>query len=229
MRVTFVVRFINQSPAPIAAPCSSIFISGAGSIIGSGFVSLSHKHFASGGQGRRIKFYFYLQNKFNSLMDEPSVFLFRETNEFYELYLGQYTTSKALRLFDPHKRISIEKAGGTDLSKNGWFTDADFSEILQINQLIEKLDDPNLDFVDLEINIKGFGILTTHDDGECHFRSIDRTKIITLVEKAITKRDYLPLLITLNEHQNKYIVYQKSNNFTIHDSFEDYLKNSEIL
>ncbi|MFO0495264.1 MAG: hypothetical protein ACK50Y_07005, partial [Flavobacteriia bacterium] len=82
---------------------------------------------------------------------------------------------------------------------------------------------------DLEINIKGFGILTTHDDGECHFRSIDRTKIITLVEKAITKRDYLPLLITLNEHQNKYIVYQKSNNFTIHDSFEDYLKNSEIL
>ena len=41
------------------------------------------------------------------------------------------------------------------------------------------------------------------------------------LEKAITKRDYLPLLITLNEHQNKYIVYQKSNNFTIHDKFEN--------
>ncbi len=161
-------------------------------------------------------------------MIEPTVYLFREKEDNYELYLGEYSTAQGLLLFDDNQKLVVLSASGSDLNNNDWITEKNFETSKNAKQLIELLDNnPNINLIDIEIEIEGFGSLSTHDDGECHFQSTNKDRLISLLEKIITKRDFLPLQITLLEHPNKYVNYHPSGNMLVYSSFDDYLGSTE--
>lgn len=161
-------------------------------------------------------------------MVEPTVYLFRVKGTHYELYLGEYSTVQGLLLFDNNEQIAVRSASGSDSTNNDWITEKNFKTLNNTYELIQFLNDnPTINLIDIEIDIEGFGSLSTHDDGECHFQSSNKNKIIALVEKTITKRDFLPLQISLLEHPNKYVVYNTSGNTLLYSTFDDYLGSTE--
>lgn len=156
-------------------------------------------------------------------MIEPSVYLFREKEDNYELYLGEFSTYQGLLLFDENQKIVVRSASGSDINNN-WITEKYFENSKNAKQLIELIDNkPSMHLIDIEIEIEKFGILRTHDDGECHFQSKNKDKLISLLEKIVTKRDFLPLQICLLEHPNSYVKYHNSGNILLYSSFDDYL------
>jgi len=160
-------------------------------------------------------------------MIEPSVYLFKEKEENYELYLGEYCTIQGLLLFDDNQKVLVLSANGSNLDNNDWITQKHFENVKNAKQLIELLDNPSINLIDIEIEIVGFGSLRTHDDGECHFQSTNKVRLISLLEKIITKRDYLPLRITLLEHPNEYVSYHPSGNMVLYSSFDDFHNSTE--
>jgi len=49
-------------------------------------------------------------------MIEPSVYLFREKEDCYELYLGEYSTCQGLLLFDDNQKVVVLSANGSNLN-----------------------------------------------------------------------------------------------------------------
>lgn len=162
-------------------------------------------------------------------MKEPSVYLFKEKVDNYELFLGEYSTAQGLLLFDDNQKLFVLSASGSDLkNNNNWITEKNFENAKNAKQLIELLyNNPSINLIDIEIKIEGFGSLCTHDDGECHFLSTNKDRLMSLLEKIITKRDFLPLQFTLLEHSNKYVNYHSSGNIILFSSFDEYLGSTE--
>ena len=97
----------------------------------------------------------------------PSLYLYKESNEAFELYFGECSTLEGLSVFDAMTEISITNFGASSYKNYGWATEKELPNLHNIGAVIDFLKkEDEIDIIDFEVKISGYGTLSTHDNGE---------------------------------------------------------------
>src|SRR5215203_4376463 len=100
----------------------------------------------------------------------PSVYLFRESEKGFELYLGEFSTIDGLSCFNPQIKAQITSFGASGYKRFGWATENELPALNTVAEIIEFLkSEGEIGLIEIEVKIQNVGLLSTHDDSECHF------------------------------------------------------------
>lgn len=160
-------------------------------------------------------------------MNYPKVYLLKEIDKKYEIYLGEFSTLDGLKLLDKNIKINIEELGATNYKNFGLATESDIPKCNTIGEFSSFVE--NVDFIDIihcKIKLFETGSLSTHDDEECHFTLDSKEKTFDLIKNAspIVYQD--KILSELINNQNKYIAIDLNGNLKRYFTFDDYSKRS---
>lgn len=112
----------------------------------------------------------------------PSTYNYKETEAGHELYLGEFSTVEGLVLFDMDAQAEVVEFGATSFRSFGWATENELPELCQVKDIVTLLTtDEDLGLVDFSARIKNGDVLSTHDDGECHFILGTRSRVIEML------------------------------------------------
>ncbi len=154
----------------------------------------------------------------------PKVYLYREQDEYFELYLGGFSTLDGLKAIDPNLKVELIEIGATSYKRYGFATEKEFPNWERVQELISFMEaEGEFGLIHFEIEIIGLGYLSTHDDGECHFRFKDRRDLINVV-KVVASNYQDQLVAALLDNPNSYIVIKESGQLSKYHSFDSYLK-----
>ena len=71
-----------------------------------------------------------------TMIVEPSIYLFCEKEDNYELYLGEYSTAQGLLLFDDNQKLVVRSANGSDSNiSSDWITEKNFENFKNVKQV----------------------------------------------------------------------------------------------
>ncbi len=125
----------------------------------------------------------------------PSVYLYNETDNGIELYLGGCSTLDGLSLIDKHAQLNITSFGATCYKKYGWATEKEIPELKSIDEAMVFLkSEGDIGIIEFNANIFGMGTLSTHDDGECHFILKSKHQCLTYL-KLVVPQQYSDMFI----------------------------------
>jgi hypothetical protein len=155
----------------------------------------------------------------------PSVYLYKETQNGYNLYLGEVSTLEGVSLLPNEIEVELIEAGATNYKKYGWATEKELPKFRTIKEIINFLkDEEDIGLINFEIELVGIGVLRTHDDGECHFILKDKSTAIDLI-KSIAPENYKTMILsTLLENSGMYISVDQSGGIRKYYTFDQYLK-----
>jgi len=149
----------------------------------------------------------------------PSVFLVRETDEDPDrhlLYLGEFSTLDGLRLLEPSTRI-------TTFELHQSSEPVPVPAVHDVAAAIAFLQaEEHIDMVDFNATLEGVGSLSTHDDGECHFRVRSLDQVRELIEKSAPEKYAESLMAGLLAKPNHYLTLTDGE-ITSFASFDAYL------
>lgn len=99
----------------------------------------------------------------------PSVYLFSKKEEWFCLYLDQFSTLEALCLLPSTLEIKITCFGASCYKNYGWATEKDIPALYTIQDLRDFFqNNESIGLIEFETKLENLGYLNTHDDGECH-------------------------------------------------------------
>jgi len=158
----------------------------------------------------------------------PTVYLYKEKDNEFELYLGEFTTLAGLNAIDSKINVELVSVGASNYHDYGWATEKEFPDWNSVAEVISFFkNEGEIGLVDFEIRIGKIGSLSTHDDGECHFWFKDKNDLINVL-KTVVPINYRELLISgLFESPGKYIEIDGSGNLKKYHSFDEYLKETK--
>jgi len=158
----------------------------------------------------------------------PSVYLYRETKSEYELYLGEFSTLYALKAINETLNVQLINIGASNYRKFGWATEKEFPDWKTVKEVKSFFEEENeFGLIDFEIELVGFGNLSTHDDGECHFKFIEKSALIDVV-KTVTDSIHRELILSgLLNNPDMYIAVEKSGKLNTYHSFDQYVKETK--
>lgn len=153
----------------------------------------------------------------------PSVYLYREIENNFELYLGGFSTLAALELLERDSLIHVKSIGASNYKNFGWTTENDFPKWDTVRALIDFFrKEGEFGLIDFKVSIIDFGCLSSHDDGECLFILDKKEDVIGLIKTVSENNQLIDLLL---KNENKYIDFDERGDLRMHYSFEQYLKN----
>lgn len=155
----------------------------------------------------------------------PKIYLFREKNNEYEIYLGEFSTLEAISLFDNNFEIKVLNFGASNYKSYGWATQNEIPKIETINELIIFFQSQS-DFglIEFEIEINNIGKLSSHDDGECNI-TVNSKQLAYKIIKQVSPIIYQDLVLSeLINNQNHYITIAENGEIQKYKTFEKYLK-----
>ena len=158
----------------------------------------------------------------------PSVYLYRETESQFELYLGEFSTLDGLKAINEKLKIKLVSIGASNYKKYGWATENEFPDwktVQEVKSFFEREEEFGL--IDFEIELTEFGNLSTHDDGECHFRFKDKSALIDVVKTVADSINRDLILSGLLNNPDMYIEIEKSGKLNKYHSFDQYLKETK--
>lgn len=157
----------------------------------------------------------------------PSVYLYNETIDSIELYLGEFSTLQGLSLFDREMEIQLISFGAIGYKKYGWVTKDELLEFRDIGSMIDFLEkEGNIDIVDFKASLSNIGIFSTHDDCECHFKLESKRIALSVLNKILPKKERDMLINQLLNNQNLYITCDDGGNVSKFGSFDEYLEST---
>jgi len=159
----------------------------------------------------------------------PSVYLYSEKEDEFELYLGEFSTFEGLSLVDPNVCADLVSIGASCYKNYGWATEREFPRWNTVKEVTTFLkNNENIGLIDFEIRLDQIGYLSTHDDGECHFRFKNKSDLIQVL-KSVIPNEYSNLIISLLfENPDKYIEIDKSGKLKKYPTFDQYLKTKKL-
>lgn len=154
----------------------------------------------------------------------PSVYLYNETVQGFEIYLGQCSTLEGLSLLDPETKLVVTEFGATCYKKHGWATEKDIPVFENVGNFISFLkSEGDIGIVGFDALMPEVGALNTHDDAECHF--VFKSKHICMsVLKSVAPAQYCDMFINkLVGNPGLYLMCSKDGNVTKYSSFNEYV------
>ncbi len=158
----------------------------------------------------------------------PTVYLYKEKKNEFELYLGEFSTLDGLKAINEKLRVKLVSIGASNYKKYGWATEKEFPDwktVQELRSFFEREDEFGL--IDFEIELIGFGSLSTHDDGECHFRFKEKGALIDVVKTVTDSINRDLILSGLLNNPGMYIEVEKSGKLNKFHSFDQYLKETK--
>ena len=154
----------------------------------------------------------------------PSVYLLSMKEHRFELYLGEYSTLNGLACFDLECETRITKFGATNYQAYGWATEQEIPELKNVASIISFLKtQEDIGLVEFEVEIKGIGLLSTHDDSECHFEKIQKGCLISILKKAAPTEYFDLILSKLLDNLDHYLTFDEFGKMEKHETFDAYL------
>jgi hypothetical protein len=153
---------------------------------------------------------------------KASAYFYDETEDGYQLCLGEYSTIEGLQLLDAESQITIT---GLEGSQGGdWLSKEQAPKLQNVAEVIDFLRaSSELDLIDFEASIAGVGSLYTHDDGECHFLFSRQEECLRVLRLA-TEGDFSESIISsLLSHPGYYITCSEAGVLRKYSTFDDYL------
>lgn len=155
----------------------------------------------------------------------PTVYQYRERHNEFELYLGEFSTFDGLNSISEKLKVQLMRVGASNYKKYGWATEKEFPHwktIEDVKSFFEQ--EGEFGLIHFEIKLPEFGSLSTHDDGECHFRFKKKSDLIGVVKTVSDSIHHELLLSGLLNNPEMYIVIEKSGTLSTFHSFDQYLK-----
>jgi hypothetical protein len=128
-----------------------------------------------------------------------------------------------LGIIDESVPISIINFGATDLKGDGWISERDLPKLSTVGELTEFLQQGDFSLVDFEADIEGVGIISTHDDAECHYKFLDLEMCLRAIEKTTPKEFFNVLVENLMKSPGSYVTCSDEGKIACYSSFDDYL------
>ncbi len=158
----------------------------------------------------------------------PTVYLYKENENEFELYLGEFSTLNGLKAISEKLKVKLLSIGASNYKKYGWATENEFPDwktVEEVKSFFEQEDEFGL--IDFEIELIGFGNLSTHDDGECHFKFKQKKDLIDVIN-TVSYSVLIELIVSgLLNNPDMYIEIEKSGKMNKYHSFEQYLKETK--
>lgn len=155
----------------------------------------------------------------------PTVYLYKENENEFELYLGEFSTLEGLKAINEKLKVKLVRIGASSYKTYGWATKKEFPDwktVQEVKCFFEQEDEFGL--IDFEIELIGLGNLSTHDDGECNFRFKKKKDLINAV-KAVSNSMNGELIVSgLLNNPGMYIEIENSGKLSTYHSFDQYLK-----
>jgi len=154
----------------------------------------------------------------------PSVYLYKETDQGFEIYFGQCSTLEGLSLFDPATKLVVTEFGATCYKKFGWATENDIPSFENVGDFVSFLEsEGDIGIVGFDALMPEVGTLGTHDDAECHF-VLQSKHLCMSILKAVIPARYCDMLINkLMSNQGLYLTCSKNGIVTKYSSFDEYV------
>ena len=151
-------------------------------------------------------------------MKEPSVYLYDFRDEEHCLYLGDYTTAEGLRLMPPDSELRVRHIHTDDSVE----LPDHLAVPLSIDTIVHFIEaTPSV--VDFECAINEETTLSTHDDGEYHFRFANWEACEKTVRCSAAPAIAEVLWETLLANHSKYVTIDDQLVTSKFDTFDDYL------
>ena len=158
----------------------------------------------------------------------PTVYLYKEKENEFELYLGEFSILDGLKAINEKLKVKLVSIGASNYKKYGWATENEFPDwktVQEVKSFFEQEDEFGL--IDFEIELIGYGNLSTHDDGECHFKFKHKRDLIDVV-KTLSDSEHIELIVSgLLNNPDMYIEIEKSGKMNKYHSFGQYLKETK--
>lgn len=158
----------------------------------------------------------------------PTVYLYREKENQFELYLGEFSTLDGLTAINEKLKVQLVSIGASNYKKYGWATEKEFPNwktVQEVKSFFEQEEEFGL--IDFEIKLIEFGNLSTHDDGECHFRFKEKTDLINVVKTVSASVSREQIVSGLLNNPGMYIEIENSGTLNKYHSFDQYLKETK--
>ena len=155
---------------------------------------------------------------------KPTVYLYQESDDKFELYVGELSTSECIANFNSESIININEFGATLYKNYGWATESELPEIETIKDLLTLLNsEGDIGLIEFEAHIENIGTINSHDDCECNIRFNKKHDCIEFIKK-ITSNQYQNLIInTLVENKGLYISCDENGNIYKYHTFDEYV------
>ena len=156
---------------------------------------------------------------------EPSLYLYKETENGLELYFNEISTIDGLKAIEKSDKIKLTSFGATLYKNYGFATQKEIPEFYKTDELIDFLNKAGeIGLIDFEIEIIGKGRMSSHDDGECHFTLKNKKDGIEILKKNTPENQSELIVATLLKNDGIYIAIDSENNIKRFATFDDYIK-----
>ena len=154
----------------------------------------------------------------------PKVARYNKESYYYSLYFGECSTLAGLSFVNSNLTIKILSFGASSDNITGWINELDIPKIERREDLVSFLNnDDFISLVDCEIELYGLGTLSSHDDGECHFRLNKIHDVRNIITQAFCDSNYQLAVKNLFENAGKYIIDSSTNKPILFQTFDEYL------
>ena len=159
----------------------------------------------------------------------PSVYLFRESEKGFELYLGDFSTLDGLLCLNPQSEAKITEFGATCYKQFGWATENELPALNTVAEIIDFLkSEGEIGLIEIEVKIQNVGLLSTHDDNECHFILLEKSQILAIL-KAAAPLAYSSLIFNkLIENPDYHLTFDEFGKMNRYKTFNLYLDGENI-
>lgn len=103
----------------------------------------------------------------------------------YEIHVRGTRTSECLSLLDPLAPARIVRFGATGYEGRGWATEHELPALRNVGELRALLQRSALGLIELDIDVDGFGRLTSRDEEECAFYVSELRAVLAIVKKLL--------------------------------------------
>jgi len=157
----------------------------------------------------------------------PSIYQFNHSDIGFEIYLGEFSTSEGLSVFDENTELEITCFGATLFKEYGWATENDIPSLRNVRSVKEFfISNGDIGLVEFEANLSGYGTFSTHDDGECHYVLKSQKQCISILKYVLPSQYSDKMINKLISNPGIYISCDKNGEIKMFHTFEDYLKNA---
>ncbi|MEP6902339.1 MAG: hypothetical protein ABJA66_11350 [Actinomycetota bacterium] len=159
----------------------------------------------------------------------PSVYLFRESKKGIELYFGEFSTLDGLSCLNQQTKAQITRFGATGYKEFGWATENELPALNTVAEIIEFLKSKGeIGIIDIEVKIQNVGLLSTHDDSECHFTLLEKSQILAILEIAAPLAYSGLIFNKLIENPAYYMTFDEFGKMNKYETFDNYLAAANI-
>ena len=155
----------------------------------------------------------------------PTLYLYREKENEFELYLGEFSTLNGLNSIGQNIKVKLMSIEATIYKNYGWATEKEFPDwktVQEVKSFFEQ--EGEFGLINFEIELIGFRILSTHDDGECRFRIKKKGDMINIVKTVSESMCQELILSELLNNPGMYLKIGNSGQLNKYHSFDHYLK-----